>query len=57
LDINVRVRKELHSELDKWKLLYSLDKQWMVEKAVEYALNFPETVWGIKENKFIKEGE
>ena len=50
----VNIDEGLIRELDMWRKAYGFSKKWQVEKALRYAFSFPEQVFNVKENKFLK---
>ena len=52
---SVPVSESIGRELDMWKKAYGLSHIWQVEKALQYAYSFPEQVFHIKKNEFLRE--
>ena len=44
--IMVEIDRELSDKLDEVKKEYGSRKNWLVEKAIEHALQHPVTIWG-----------
>jgi len=42
----IAIDPELSKKIEEVKKQYGSNKSWMVEKAIEHALQFPFTVWG-----------
>ena len=51
---SVPVGESIGKELDVWKLAFGFSHKWQVETALRYAYSFPEKVFNVKENKFLK---
>ena len=41
-------------ELEVWRQAYGFSNRWQVEKALRFAYSFPEKVFNVKENNFLK---
>jgi len=48
----IDIGEELSSKIDEIKKQYGSSKIWLIKTAINFALQFPQTVWGWgKENK------
>ena len=48
------IEEGLINELEMWRKGYGFSNRWQVETALRYAYSFPEKVFNVKENKFLK---
>ena len=50
----VPISEGMGKELDIWKRGYGFSHKWQVETALRYAYSFPEKVFHVTKNNFIK---